>query len=366
MPENNFENNDSAGRDLNPEARYHEAAAREIRETADAPAGSHQKDLGGLSTGVMMEHFVADVAQTPVAATDSRSAEGAPVSLWRDAWRQLRKKPTFIIAALLIVLVIVVALFPQLFWTEDPSAASTQCLLENSNGKATPGHPMGFTAQGCDVYSRVIAGTRASLMVGLFTTIGVVIIGGIIGALAGYFGGWLDAILARLGDIFFALPLILGALVVMQLPFFKANRGVWTLVVVLVLFGWPQIARIMRGAVVEVRNADYVVSARSLGVSSFGILVRHIIPNAMAPVIVIATISLGTFIVAESTLSYLGIGLPASTMSWGNDISDAKDAFRSNPMPVFWPGLALSLTVLSFIMLGDALRDALDPKARKK
>ena len=216
------------------------------------------------------------------------------------------------------------------------------------------------------MYSRVIAGTRASLMVGLFTTIGVVIIGGIIGALAGYFGGWLDAILARLGDIFFALPLILGALVVMQLPFFKANRGVWTLVVVLVLFGWPQIARIMRGAVVEVRNADYVVSARSLGVSSFGILVRHIIPNAMAPVIVIATISLGTFIVAESTLSYLGIGLPASTMSWGNDISDAKDAFRSNPMPVFWPGLALSLTVLSFIMLGDALRDALDPKARKK
>ena len=101
MPENNFENNDSAGRDLNPEARSHEAAAREIRETADAPVGSHQKDLGGLSTGVMMDHFVADVTQTPVAATDSRSAEGAPVSLWRDAWRQLRKKPTFIIAALL-------------------------------------------------------------------------------------------------------------------------------------------------------------------------------------------------------------------------------------------------------------------------
>ena len=216
------------------------------------------------------------------------------------------------------------------------------------------------------VYSRVIAGTRASLMVGLFTTIGVVIIGGIIGALAGYFGGWIDGVLARLGDIFFALPLILGALVVMQLPYFKAHRGVWTLVLVLVLFGWPQIARIMRGAVVEVRNADYVVSARSLGVSSIGILLRHIIPNAMAPVIVIATISLGTFIVAESTLSYLGIGLPPSMMSWGNDISDAKDAFRSNPMPVFWPGLALSLTVLSFIMLGDALRDALDPKARKK
>ena len=364
MPENTFDNDAAAGR--NPDTRARAMAAREIAETTDVPAGAQQKDLGGASSGLMLEHFVADAAQTPVTETDSRTAEGAPVSLWRDAWRQLRKKPTFIIAALLIILVVAVALFPQLFWTQDPSAASSQCLLENSNGKATAGHPMGFTAQGCDVYSRVIAGTRASLMVGLFTTIGVVIIGGIIGALAGYFGGWIDGILARLGDVFFALPLILGALVVMQLPYFKAHRGVWTLVLVLILFGWPQIARIMRGAVVEVRNADYVVSARSLGVSSFGILMRHIIPNAMAPVIVIATISLGTFIVAESTLSYLGIGLPPSMMSWGNDISDAKDAFRSNPMPVFWPGLALSLTVLSFIMLGDALRDALDPKARKK
>ncbi|WP_416309323.1 ABC transporter permease [Rothia kristinae] len=362
MPENFPENTDAES----PQQRAEQARQREIAEIADAPAGSHQKDLGAASTGVMMEHFVADVEQTPVGQTDSAKAEGAPLSLWRDAWRQLRRKPTFIIAAILIVLVVIVALFPQLFWTEDPSASSTQCLLENSNGKATAGHIMGFTAQGCDVYSRVIAGTRASLMVGLFSTIGVVIIGGIIGALAGYFGGWLDAVLARLGDIFFALPLILGALVVMQLPYFRAHRGVWTIVLILVLFGWPSIARIMRGAVVEVRNADYVTSARSLGVSSFGILMRHIIPNAMAPVIVIATISLGTFIVAESTLSYLGIGLPGSVMSWGNDISDAKDAFRSNPMPVFWPGLALSLTVLSFIMLGDALRDALDPKARKK
>lgn len=331
-----------------------------------APGTAIKPPVKPKTSSYEIEHYVADIDETPVTATDSKVSGDAPLSLWKDAWRQLRRKPTFIVSALLIVFAIVVALFPQLFWNQDPTAQSTQCLLQNSNGKASGDHIMGFTAQGCDVLSRVVAGTRASLTVGLFSTLGVVVLGGIIGALAGYFGGWIDAVLARIGDIFFALPLILGALVIMQLPVFRQHRSVWTIVLILVVLGWPQVARIMRGAVVEVRNADYVTSARSLGVSSMGILLRHIIPNAMAPVIVIATISLGTFIVAESTLSYLGIGLPADVMSWGNDISDGKDAFRSNPMPVFWPGLALSLTVLSFIMLGDALRDALDPKSRKK
>ena len=123
---------------------------------------------------------------------------------------------------------------------------------------------------------------------------------------------------------------------------------------------------ITRAAVIEVRDADFVVAARSLGVSRAGALIRHVVPNSLAPVIVIATISLGVFIVAESTLSYLGIGLPPDVMSWGNDIFSAKSSLRSNPMALFWPALALSLTVLSFIMLGDALQDALDPKARKK
>lgn len=345
-------------------------------QSADRPnEGSHAVTPPAAASGIKapvepktalypIEHYVADLDETPVSATDSKVSGDAPTSLWKDAWRQLRKKPTFIIAALLILLAVLVAAFPQLFWTADPSAE--QCSLSNSNGKATADHIMGFTFQGCDVYSRVIAGTRASLIVGVFSTIGVVLLGGFIGAIAGYFGGWVDGVLARLGDIFFALPMVLGAIVIFQLPAFRENRNVWTIVFMLVILGWPQVARIMRGAVVEVRNADYVTSARSLGVSSMGILLKHIIPNAMAPVIVVATISLGTFIVAESTMSYLGIGLPPSTASWGNDISDGRNSFRSNPWPVFWPGLALSLTVLSFIMLGDALRDALDPKSRKK
>ncbi|MDN6299547.1 MAG: ABC transporter permease, partial [Micrococcaceae bacterium] len=224
----------------------------------------------------------------------------------------------------------------------------------------------GFTQQGCDILARVMYGTQSSLTIGLFATIAIVIFGGTIGAISGFFGGWVDAVLARLGDIFFALPLILGAIVVVQIPFFQENRNVWTIVLILSAFGWPQIARITRAAVIEVRDADFVIAARSLGVSRAGALIRHVIPNSLAPVIVIATITLGIFIVAESTLSYLGIGLPPDVMSWGNDIFSAKSSLRSNPMALFWPALALSLTVLSFIMLGDALQDALDPKARKR
>ncbi|WP_113718869.1 ABC transporter permease [Arthrobacter dokdonensis] len=316
----------------------------------------------GKTSSRVIEHFVAPLEDTPLAAIDNVNETAAPLSLWAEAWRNLRKQPLFIISALLILLVLVVAIFPHLFASVDP----TSCTLNNSAEGPRAGHPMGFTLQGCDVYSRMIYGTRASLMVGVFTTIGVLIIGGIMGALAGYYGGWLDVLLARLADIFFALPLILGAIVMMQLPAFRDNRSVWTVVLVLVIFGWPQIARITRGAVIENRNADFVTASKALGLSRFNALVRHVVPNSLAPIIVVASISLGTFIVAEATLSFLGIGLPDTIMSWGNDIAAAQPQVRNNPAVLLWPAVALSITVLSFIMLGDALRDALDPKARKR
>ena len=308
------------------------------------------------------EHFVAPVDSDVLPETDAVQDGKAPLSMWGEAWRNLRRRPLFIISALLILLIVAVAAFPQLF-THLP--ADGACYLADSNAGPAPGHPLGFTLQGCDVYTRLIYGTRASLLVGVITTASVVLRGGSLGALAGYYGGWLDAVIARLGDIFFALPLILGAIIVMQLPMFRENRNIWTVVLTLVVFGWPQIARITRGAVISVRNADFVVASRALGVSKFQALVKHVLPNALAPVIVTATISLGTFIVAEATLSFLGIGLPPDIMSWGNDISAAQTSLRANPAALLWPAGALSVTVLSFIMLGDAVRDALDPKARK-
>ena len=308
-----------------------------------------------------IEHFVAPLDETPLQAVDSVKETGKPLSMWAEAWRSLRKQPLFIISAILILAIIVVAAFPQLFSSQDP----TYCALENSNEPGRAGHIMGFNLQGCDIYSRVIYGTRASLLVGVFTTLIVVIVGGALGALAGFYGGWIDAVLARLGDIFFALPLILGAIIVMQLPAFRDNRSVWTVIITLAIFGWPQLARITRGAVIEARSADYVKASRALGLSKFNSLLKHVIPNSLAPIIVVATVNLGVYIVAEATLSFLGVGLPGNVMSWGNDISSAQTQLRNNPMMLMWPALFLSVTVLSFIMLGDAVRDALDPKARK-
>lgn len=309
------------------------------------------------------DHFVAPVEETPLLATDAVKTEQAPLSLWADAWRKLRKRPMFIISSLLILLLVIVALFPGLFTNVAPN---NDCQLANSEAGPTAGHPLGFTLQGCDVYSRVIHGTQASLSVGILSVLCVIIIGVTLGALAGYYGGWLDAVLARLGDIFFALPIILGALVITQLPLFRENRSVWTVVLTISLLAWPQMARITRGAVIEVRNADFVTAARSLGVSKFGALVKHALPNALAPVIVLATLELGVFIVLEATLSFLGVGLPTSVMSWGNDISAANASIRTNPGILLYPAAALSITVLSFIMLGDAVRDALDPKSRQR
>ena len=304
-------------------------------------------------------HFVADAALTPLAVVDKVDETEAPSSLWRDAWNDLRRRPLFWVSAALIVLVALVAFVPGLFTRNDPF----YCDLSKSLADPAPGYPFGFDRQGCDVYSRVIYGARASVTVGLVTTLAVVLLGGIIGALAGFYGGWLDSLLARLTDIFFAIPLVLAAIVVGQV---FTGGGVWRVIAVLAVFGWPQVARITRGAVMSVKNNDFITAAKSLGVSRWMTLLRHVVPNALAPVVVVATVSLGTFIVAEATLSFLGLGLPGSVLSWGAEISKAQVSLRTQPSILFYPSMALALTVLSFIMMGDVVRDALDPKARKR
>ena len=306
------------------------------------------------------EHFFAELDETGLGAVDAVATTGAPSSMWSEAWHKLRRQPLFWISAVIIVLVCLVAAFPQWFTSLDPRF----CELGNSYAAPAAGHPFGFDRQGCDIYSRVIYGARASVSVGVLTTIAVLIIGVIVGAMAGFFGGWFDTILSRITDIFFAIPLVLAAIVIMQL--FSENRTTVTVVAVLATFGWTNIARITRGSVMSVKNNDYVTAAKSLGVSRVSALARHIMPNAAAPIIVYATVALGTFIVTEATLSYLGIGLPSSIVSWGGDINQAQQGLRANPSVLFYPAGALALTVLGFIMMGDAVRDALDPKVRKR
>ncbi|AKK05502.1 ABC-type dipeptide/oligopeptide/nickel transport system, permease component [Corynebacterium mustelae] len=305
------------------------------------------------------ERYIAETDETGLGAVDAVADESAPTSVWGEAWRYLRKRPLFWISAALILLAVSLALFPQLFTSTDPRF----CQLSKSLAGAEAGHPFGFDRQGCDIYSRMVYGARASVSVGLLTSIAVVIIGTMIGALAGYFGGFLDGLLSRITDVFYAVPLVLAAIVVMQV--FKEHRTIMTVVIVLAMFGWTNIARITRGAVLSTKNEEFVTAARAVGASKWQILSHHILPNAAAPIIVYATVALGTFIVAEATLSFLGIGLPTTIVSWGGDIAKGQASLRSNPMVLFYPALALGTTVLSFIMMGDVVRDALDPKSRK-
>jgi len=276
---------------------------------------------------------------------------------WRDTWRALQRRPKFVVAAALILFFLVVAAFPALFTSADPGYADPyQSLLPPSAA-----HWFGTDLQGHDIYARTIYGARASITVGLGATLVVFLVGGALGALAGFYGGWIDVLVSRVADVFFGIPLLLAAIVLMQV---MHHRTVWTVVAILALFGWPQVARIARGAVLAVRCSDYVTAAQALGLSRFGILIRHVVPNALGPVIAVAAISLGMFIVAEATLSYLGVGLPPSVVSWGGDINVAQTRLRAGSPILFYPAGALALTVLAFLMMGDVLRDVLDSTSR--
>jgi oligopeptide transport system permease protein len=289
----------------------------------------------------------------PESDTEKLGGEG----FWRDTWRSLRRRPKFVAAAALIVVFVLVALFPSLFTSADPGYADPyQSLLPPSAA-----HWFGTDLQGHDIYARTIYGARASISVGVGATLLVFFVGGALGALAGFYGGWIDVLVSRIADVFFGIPLLLAAIVLMQVTH---HRTVWTVIAILGLFGWPQVARIARGAVLAVRGSDYVLAAQALGLNKFGILLRHVVPNALGPVIAVAAISLGLFIVTEATLSYLGVGLPPSVVSWGGDISMAQTRLRAGSPILFYPAGALAITVLAFLMMGDVLRDVLDSTSR--
>jgi oligopeptide transport system permease protein len=303
--------------------------------------------------------YVAPPEAVTVGVVDQVAVDEAPSSMWQDAWREMRRRPMFWAALTVIVAVLVVAFFPNAFVTQGPRS----CHLSESLLPPSSEHFFGTTKDGCDIYSRVISGARPSVTVGVLATLFVVVIGGVIGSIAGYVGGLVDSLLSRLTDIFFALPFFLAAVVILSLlPY----RNALAVALVLASFGWTSIARITRGAVLSVKNNEFVTAAKALGMSKLGILVKHVLPNAAAPIIVYATVALGTFIVAEATLTFLGIGLPGSTVSWGGDLALGRSVIRQAPEVMIAPSVALGTTVLGFIMMGDVVRDALDPKARKR
>ncbi|MEU2064297.1 ABC transporter permease [Streptomyces sp. NPDC013455] len=315
--------------------------------------------IAGTGMGGAMDLGASEAAtleQAPAGA-EATGPAGRPRSLWSDAWRDLRRNPVFLLSALVILFLVLVSLWPSAIASGSP----LKCDLARAQEGPRPGHPFGYDGQGCDVYTRTVYGARTSVTVGLCATLGVALLGSVLGGLAGYFGGSWDAVLSRLTDIFFAVPVVLGGLVLLSVV---TSNTVWPVIGFMVLLGWPQISRIARGSVITVKQNDYVQAARALGASDARVLLRHIAPNAVAPVIVVATIALGTYIALEATLSYLGVGLKPPSVSWGIDISAASPYVRNAPHALLWPSGALALTVLAFIMLGDAVRDALDPKLR--
>jgi peptide/nickel transport system permease protein/oligopeptide transport system permease protein len=284
-----------------------------------------------------------------------------PRSLAGDAWIDLRRSKIFWFAAVLVTIILTMAIFPQLFTSADPQ----DCELGRQYDPASGSAFFGYDFQGCDIYAKTIYGARASIQVGVLATLLSGVIGLLFGLSAGYFGGWADAFLSRFIDVVLGIPFLLAAIVLAKrLSADPTSNGKVAVTVTLGVLGWTTAARIMRSSVITAKNQDYVAAARMLGAGPGRLMLRHILPNSIASFIVVLTILLGANIASEATLSFLGIGLKGDAVSWGIAIAEAGSYVRTAPEPLIWPAVFLAATVLAFIMLGDAVRDAFDPKLR--
>jgi oligopeptide transport system permease protein len=280
-------------------------------------------------------------------------------SLWSDAWRALKRNPLFWVGSVLLVLFVSMAIFPS-FYARGANPRS--CSLSNSADKPSAEHWFGYDQQGCDYLANVVYGARNSLIIGLAAMVVILILGVAIGAIAGYYGRFVDSILSRVADVFYAIPFILGALVLLKTAFDRV--GAFEVAIALAAFGWMTAMRLVRSQVIAVKSGDYVAAARAMGASDVRIMLRHILPNAVAPVLVYTTITIGILIAAEATLTFLGVGLQRPAISWGLQIDTGQSLLRTAPHLVLFPSAVLTLTVMAFVMMGDALRDALDPRQR--
>lgn len=305
----------------------------------------------------------------------SPDAPAARQSLARLTFdRFLEHRMALASGALLIVLALAALAAPMIAnWLAlDPEEVDLLARFE----PASAAHPLGTDELGRDVLARLLYGGRVSLLVGLATAIIAAVIGTAIGLVAGYYGGWIDALLMRLTDTVIALP-ILPLLIVLAaidlgklgLPADMATSpdvSLYRIILIIALVGWTTVARLVRGAALSLRERDFVLAAKSQGAGGTWIMLRHILPNAISPIIVATTLSVGNIILLESVLSFLGLGIQPPIASWGNMLNNAQELIYEAPMLAVWPGLAIFATVIAFNFLGDGLQDALDPKAIRR
>jgi peptide/nickel transport system permease protein len=278
-------------------------------------------------------------------------------SEWSRAWRRFTRYRPGVAGAILILLLILIAIFAPIISPYDPYAFETRRLGEGPSWA----HPLGFDYIGRDVLSRTIYGTRVALEVGILSTLISITIGVAIGATSGFFGGWVDSVLSRVVDTLMAFPLLV-LLVTLSAVFTPSLK---TVIIVIGVTVWSTYARVVRADVLSLRERDFVLAARAAGATNSRIIYRHVVPNVLGPVIVVATLGIGGIIILEAALSFLGLGVRPPTASWGGDLSKAREFIVRFPHTCIAPGVMITITVLAFNLLGDGLRDALDPRQKE-
>jgi peptide/nickel transport system permease protein len=297
-----------------------------------------------------------------VAEAEAREVQlEAPSGLWSEAWHRLRHNHGAVVGFVLVAIFVTVALFAPLIAPYEPRAQNLDLL----QGACCPGpsadHLFGVDPLGRDVFSRVVYGARFSLLIGVVSVAVGLSIGLVIGATAGYVGGWVDSVLMRLMDIMLSIPGLLLAIGIVA----ALGPGVWQIMVAVGVTQIPIFARLLRGTILGTREADYVLAARSVGVRRKTILLSHIIPNSLSPVIVQGTLALATAIIDVAGLGFLGLGpQDPSTPEWGTMLTDTTRYLQTAPFLALIPGIAIVISVLGFNLIGDGLREALDPRFR--
>jgi peptide/nickel transport system permease protein len=270
--------------------------------------------------------------------------------------RRFFRNKLAVLGLAMIGIVFALAVFAPLVSPYDPRAQN----LQNTTAKPSGAHWLGTDELGRDQLSRVIFGSRIAIVVGLASIVLALLLGVVLGSIAGYRGGKADSIVMRTADAFFAFPLLIGAILIILVT----GRGVMPVILAIAIFTWAVPARLLRSSILSVREAEYVEAARSLGASSWRIVTRHVLPNSMAPVLVYGMVSVGTAIVAETALSFLGVGVKPDVPDWGNMIASGRAFFGFLDYLWLFPSLAVVFTVLGFVFVGDGMRDALDPRLR--
>jgi oligopeptide transport system permease protein len=290
-------------------------------------------------------------------AVITRASAPEQASLWSDAWRRLRRNRLALVGAVFLVFLVGVALV-AIFYTPYPMAEVGVAIPYKGPSSQ---HLFGSDAIGRDILSRVMVGAQISLIVGLGTQIVVLAVGVPIGLAAGYFRGWLDQIVTFVINLFYGIPDLLVALILV----FLLGPSLTNIIVAIAVTRWMDMARLVRGQTLSLREREFIEAARASGAKPLKILFGHILPNALGPIIVQATFGIPAAILFEAFLSFLGLGVPPPTPSWGSMAADGISAIRIAPHIVLAPAIALSLTLMAFNFLGDGLRDALDPRQKR-